>query len=200
MKIVIVGAGISGLTIYHFLKKLLPTPPPDPSQHDIILYDSHDASRRYKVTDPSNDFSSIGGAVGIAPNGMKVLWDLDQRIAAAVTVSGYPVSHFILKNAYGWTLVRFAVTDPEKPFQRTVMCSRQAVWDCLRDGVPDEAVIQKCIKEVSIDSDVGRPRVYFVDGSSIEADLIIGADGVKSIVKRAVTGDGTNDHYPSVYE
>lgn len=78
-----------------FIKKLLPTPPPDPSQHDIILYDSHNASSRYKDTDPSNDFSSIGGAVGIAPNGMKVLWDLAQRNAAAVTISGYPVLHFI---------------------------------------------------------------------------------------------------------
>lgn len=200
MKIVIVGAGISGLSVYHFLKSLLPPHPTRLSQHEIIFYDSHDVSRRSGDTKPSPEFSPIGGAVGIAPNGMRVLWSLDQRVAAAITASGYQVSHFVLKNAYNWTLVRFGASDPDKPSQKTVMCSRQAIWDCLREGVPDEAILQKSIKEVSIDSNVGRPRVHFVDGSSIEADLIIGADGVKSIVKRAVTGDGTNDYYPPMYE
>ena len=200
MKIVIVGAGISGLSVYHFLKRLLPTPPTHLPLHEIIICESHDASRRNKVTNPSKDLSPVGAVVGIAPNGMKVLWDLDQRIAAAVTASGYPVSHFILKNAYGWTLVRFDAADLEKPSLKTVMCSRQAVWDCLRDDIPDATIIHKSIKEVLLHSDDGRPRAYFVDGSSIEADLIIGADGVKSIVKRAVTGDGTTDHFPPVYE
>jgi 2-polyprenyl-6-methoxyphenol hydroxylase-like FAD-dependent oxidoreductase len=41
----------------------------------------------------------------------------------------------------------------------------------------------------------------FSDGSvSDEYDLIIGADGVKSVVRKAVVGDGIQDEYLPHYE
>lgn len=199
MKIVIVGAGISGISVFTFLKKLLPTPPAHLPPHEILIYESHDASRRAKTAEPACDFSPIGGALGIAPNGMKVLLDLDQQIHAAISVQGYPVSFLRLKSAYGWLLARFNTMDPTRSMQRTIMCSRQAVWDCLRDSIPDDAITQNVVKEVSIGAN-GRPRVLFLDDSSIEADLVIGADGVRSIVKRTVTGDGKKDNYTPIYE
>jgi len=140
MKIVIVGAGISGISVFTFLKKLLPTPPAHLPPHEILIYESHDASRRAKTAEPACDFSPIGGALGIAPNGMKVLLDLDQQIHAAISVQGYPVSFLQLKSAYGWLLARFNAMDPTRSMQRTIMCSRQAVWDCLRDSIPDDAI------------------------------------------------------------
>lgn len=102
---------------------------------------------------------------------MTVLSGFEQRITAAVTASGYPVSHSNLKNEYSWTLARFDATDARKLSPKTVMCSRQAVRECLRSGVPDEAITRKFITEVSGEGDEGWPQDYFVDGSSIDAGL-----------------------------
>lgn len=38
--------------------------------------------------------------------------------------------------------------------------------------------------------DSGRGRLYFADGATYEADLIIGADGIKSTTRAAVIGKG----------
>jgi len=35
----------------------------------------------------------------------------------------------------------------------------------------------------------GRHRVFFADGTTFDADLVIGADGVKSNVRKAIIGD-----------
>ena len=35
----------------------------------------------------------------------------------------------------------------------------------------------------------GRHRIFFADGTTFDADLVIGADGVKSNVRKAVLGD-----------
>lgn len=199
MKIVVVGAGIGGLSVYSFLKKLLPERPAPYSPHEIVIYESHDASQKKSSRHNPSSLPSVGAALGIAPNGMKVLRDLDPQIAAAITAAGYPYSFYRLQNAYGWTLVRFGASHPDAEFRRSVMCSRQAIWDALRDRIPDDAIKQKTIKEISSGED-GRPCIHLQDGSITDADIVIGADGVKSVVKRAVTGDGKSDDHPPVYE
>jgi len=46
-----------------------------------------------------------------------------------------------------------------------------------------------------------RRRIRFADGSTdVEADLIIGADGVRSVVGNAITGDAKQDSYHAVFE
>ncbi|KAL8984402.1 MAG: hypothetical protein Q9177_004710 [Variospora cf. flavescens] len=45
-----------------------------------------------------------------------------------------------------------------------------------------------------------RPTIQFADGlAESEADLLIGADGVKSVVKKFITGDGQTDEQPAYY-
>ena len=82
-----------------------------------------------------------------------------------------------------------------------MLISRQRLWDCLREHVPDSAVAdRKVVSGVVHDKD-HRPVVQFTDGSpDLDADLIIGADGVRSVVKKSVTGDGKVDEYPAIYE
>lgn len=48
---------------------------------------------------------------------------------------------------------------------------------------------------------IQRPRFVFADRSPDgEADLIIGADGVRSIARKTITGDSKQDHCPAVFE
>lgn len=137
----------------------------------------------------------------VAPNGLSVLRDLDEAIFAQVANSGYPVSHFELKSAYGWSLARVGATNHQDPELHTVLIGRQRLWDCLRDHVPDDTILDnKIVVGLSFTRDQ-KYWVEFADGSpGLEVDLVIGADSAKSVVKRYVTGNGTADEHPAVFE
>ncbi|KAL8712612.1 MAG: hypothetical protein Q9220_003143 [cf. Caloplaca sp. 1 TL-2023] len=137
----------------------------------------------------------------IAPNGLSVLRDLDETLFAQVANSGYPVSHFNLASAGGSSLARLAATNQSDPELHTILVGRQCLWECLREHVPDSAIVdRKAVAEVAHTNNQ-RPIIRFTDGSpDLEADLVIGADGVKSVVKRSVTGDGKQDEHPAVFD
>ncbi|KAI4108927.1 MAG: hypothetical protein LQ339_002045 [Xanthoria mediterranea] len=137
----------------------------------------------------------------IAPNGLSVLRDLDEGIFVQVANSGYPVSHFELKSAYGWSLARLGATNGQDPELHTVLIGRHRLWECLRHHVPDDAILDyKAVVGIGYTEDQ-KPVVEFADGSpGLEADLVVGADGAKSVVKKYVTGNGTVDDHPAIFE
>ena len=87
--------------------------------------------------------------------------------------------------------------DPEL---HTLLIGRQRLWDCLRNHVPDEVIIdRRMVSRVSYTRDQ-RPFIEFDDGPpGLEADLVVGADGAKSTVK-SITGNGKIDEHPAVFE
>ena len=202
----VVGAGISGLTTYLFLDKLLRPKLDANTQLEILLYDSHEAPKNAdrpspSLITPSAFAQGVGGVLGISPNGLRVLKQLDEDLFRSVANKGYPVSSFSFRNSHGTKLADFPATNFTDPPLHTVMITRQAIWDALRDRVPDSAVSWKRVSRAFLGSHGRGPRIQFADGSpDDEADLVIGADGVRSMVKRAVTGDGQNDNYPAIYE
>lgn len=67
----------------------------------------------------------------------------------------------------------------------------QISWDMLfrafRERVPDERYVSgRTI--ISAEQSEGAARLIFADGGTVEADLVIGADGVGSAVRKAVAG------------
>ena len=206
MKIVIIGGGISGLTTYLFLRKLLPPSPANDRPLEILIYESHKAPKNadrpeHSLSAPSPFAQGVGGVLGISPNGVRVLQQLDKNLFRTVVNHGYPVRQFHFRNSHGMALASFPTTNFADPPLHTVLISRQALWDALRDQVPDSAVLCKRVSAVTLGTSTQRPRMQFADGSSDEvADLVIGADGVHSVVKQAVTSDGNIDAYPAVYE
>ncbi|KAI4239189.1 MAG: hypothetical protein LQ352_007817 [Teloschistes flavicans] len=207
MRIVIVGGGISGLTCYLFLRKLIPSILPTSTELDITIIESHAATnRRVRPNDSVDEAAgpvatTIGSALGLAPNGLAVLRDLDETLYREVANSGYPVSHFHLANALGWSLARLPATNQNDPQLHTVLISRQRLWDCLRMHVPDSAIADQCtVSGVTYTGDQ-RPIIKFSDDiPDLAADLVIGADGAKSVVKKSITGDGKTDQYPAVFD
>ena len=210
MKIVIVGGGISGLALYIALQKHLGKPHASEQSLEVFIYETYDASRRQHRVGSAGEgqdehlrlvSEAVGGALGVSPNGMKVLGDLHEDLYRAVASHGYPVSTFRIHNAYGWALGSFSAANKSNPSQETFLISRQGLWNCLRDRVPDHVIIRKTVSAVKCSKNQ-RPRVSFADNSpDEEADLVVGADGVRSVAKSAVLRDrGEDGRYSAVYE
>jgi len=76
-----------------------------------------------------------------------------------------------------------------------VMMLRATVHEALLLGVPEEDV-QWEMKVVSVKESGERVSVEYGDGSSELADLLIGADGIRSVVKDSLF----NGAYPAIYK
>ncbi|KAK5991862.1 hypothetical protein PT974_05248 [Cladobotryum mycophilum] len=212
MKIVIIGAGIAGCAAYLELRKHLPKPSPQEPDHEIVIFEAYstgvdetDESREEGHTHSSTLL--VGGGLGIAPNGLGVLQRLDEDLLRDVTRGGYVTSHSNLRDKNGRLLMRI---EPNASTQKTdggpalgmytVATSRHSFWRCMRARIPDHHIINKRVLEVIVNSE-GRNVVRFVDGGDpVEADLVIGADGVRSTAKRALFPDDEEDLYPPRYE
>lgn len=207
MKIIIVGGGIGGLSTYLFLQKELSPIIAKDAPLEMLIYESHKTPKKPDWSEPSLSVPSsfaqgVGGVLGISPNGVRVLQQLDEGLFRHVVNHGYPVKHFSFRNCHGKSLANFPTTNFADPPLHTILISRQALWDALRDQIPASAILHERVSGVTLGTTSHqRPRIHFAEGSSDEeADLVIGADGVRSVIKRAVTGDGNSDAYPAVYE
>jgi 2-polyprenyl-6-methoxyphenol hydroxylase-like FAD-dependent oxidoreductase len=197
MKIVIIGAGISGCAVYLQLRKHLKGDP------HITIYEAYDTARdttaENREQGPTHSSTLIvGGGLAIAPNGLGVLRRLGDDLLRDITRNGYVTSHSNLKDKNGNILMRMEpglVSD-----MYSVACSRHSLWRCLRDRIPDDHIVNKRVLNVTANPQ-GKNTVRFVDGSDpVEADLVIGADGVRSIAKEALFPDAKGNPYPPNYE
>jgi hypothetical protein len=141
MKIAIVGAGISGLSAYLFLKKHLPAETVDSSgktiyhAYQITIYDSHAVPSRSDVSSSKSDGIVtydgllIRGGLGVVPNGLRVRRALDPKIYEEILRLGYSVDQFQFRNAYNGVLGSMPCGNNDRWGAQMLMCTRQAVWE-----------------------------------------------------------------------
>lgn len=215
MKIIIVGGGIAGLSAYLHLRKHLP----NSDTHEITIYESHRPHSTTPATSPQYEINQsinldalsestaiVGGGLGISPNGMRVLRDLDLDLYDRVVTQGFPAENFIFKGANGWTLGMQSTSDRAARAQGLeeicVASSRHGLWHTLRQFVIEKhgkaAIEYRKVLEVTRDKSKSmraqlRIIIHSIDEQGkrdvSSADLVIGADGVKSVVRRALFGE-----------
>ncbi|KAF3931768.1 hypothetical protein ABW19_dt0202531 [Dactylella cylindrospora] len=174
MKVVIVGTGISGLTAYHFLHRFLKPLIPD---LDICAYESYKS--------PS---IGIGGTLGLAPNGLYTIKLISEEAHDKILATGFPCSKFEMRNSKGKVLGLMPAGSPDR-YPGTggeVMHSRAAIYEEILKVLEEQGAKIHYGKTVAavVPKEKG-VQVEFADGETILADLVVGADGIKSTVRKA---------------
>lgn len=169
MKIVIVGAGLAGLSTAIALRKRLGPKHPD---LEVKIYDKSDAAAGWA--------EGQGAALGLQGNGLKALETIDKDLRDRVYQVGFPCTHFMHRTDSDYLL--------GKEYLDVLPVSRPLVIKCLLEMLAEGAVTYKTISRV-VTEQGQRPKLVFEDSSEESADLIIGADGVRSIVRTSLFGD-----------
>jgi FAD-dependent urate hydroxylase len=124
----------------------------------------------------------IGGGLSIAPNGLDALGVLGG--AEVVERIGIPTTAMVIQSWTGKRLAEFG-TPPGLP-------STQFVWRAeLHRGLHDEAArraipIEHGKRLVGAESSGNRVSAHFSDGTEAGADILIGADGIRSTVRSLI--------------
>ncbi|KAJ5511535.1 Monooxygenase FAD-binding [Penicillium expansum] len=168
LRVVIIGAGIAGLSAAAFFRKC--------PQYDITVHE-----RRGK------DFKECSAALGVRINGISILKQLgiNRNEIRAVMGAGYRTYNTQEEEMSKSQLGRGPDGDGTLWFvfrQDLKDVLLQRVTSEVGEGNPIKVLYGSCI--VGVDPEAG--VVEFEDGTSIIADLIIGADGIHSKVREAV--------------
>jgi 2-polyprenyl-6-methoxyphenol hydroxylase-like FAD-dependent oxidoreductase len=202
MKIIIVGGGISGLSTYLFFRQTFAQ---DSSQYEIKVYEKYaprskieatgDATEVQDLAELSSSTAIVGGGLGVSPNGMRILSEISQQLHDAVVAQGFPCHKFIFRSSRGWKLSESPSTDGRG--ENCVASSRHGLWSCLRDAIGKDVVQFRKVTKVEGRQEGRRCRVIFENSDFEEADLVIGADGVRSVVKEGIFPGGD---FAPIYE
>jgi FAD-dependent urate hydroxylase len=161
LRVLVVGAGVGGISVARGL-----------------LRDGHDVT----VFERRPDVRAAGGAVTIWSNGETVL----RQLGVDMDGAGQLLSTVRAMTSSGRPLGTLDVTGMVDRLGAPVrMVPRRVLLERLLEGFPAERIRcdSRAIAVVRTRSGV---RVEFGDGSSAEGDVLIGADGLRSMVRDSV--------------
>jgi salicylate hydroxylase/6-hydroxynicotinate 3-monooxygenase len=170
LSIAIVGAGLGGLTAASTLRM---------AGLDVHVYEQ------------AGRFTRLGAGIQMMPNSMKVLRriGIEERVRAT---SFEPYSH--LNRQWDTGAVMRELPMPESLFDAPYLCMHRGdLHEALASVLPAD-IIHRAKKLVGLDERGGRVTLTFEDGERAEADAVVGADGVHSIVRDIIIGPDTPIH------
>ncbi|MEM9999180.1 MAG: FAD-dependent monooxygenase [Bacteroidota bacterium] len=167
-RIAIVGGGIGGLSAAIALRQ---------AGFEATVYERAPA------------FGEVGAGISLWPNATRALHRLG--VLDALRPHTGPIHALNVRAADGRVLLRARTnTHADRDTAPSVCAYRPALIDALRAALPDDACrTGKAL--TSLDERTDGVTVHFADGTSAEADLVVGADGIRSRVRPHVTGEDT---------
>lgn len=167
--VAIIGSGLSGLSLALALH-----------QHSIhaTIYESRPA--------PVN----IGGAVMLSPNALRILDNLG--VYSAVKQQGYSFETLHYRNAAGDLLETYEFGDEKKYGYKGLRVYRNVLIEEMLSAVKAKGIpIQfgKKFDRVTEDGATTGVTFAFADGSTESADILVGADGIHSTVRKYLYPD-----------
>ena len=168
--IAIVGAGIAGLALA------------------LLLAKRNLKSTIYELRSPK---ASSEGAITLSPNGLQVLNAIDPGLARRIFAKGYRFRALTFRSKEHDSLDAYEVGNSEKYGFDAYRVYRQIVLDELKSAVEElniRTVYNRKFSHV-VSEQTSTVTFAFEDGSQKEANVLIGADGIHSMVRRYLLPD-----------
>ena len=163
-KVLVVGAGIGGLAAALALRA---------RGADVT------------VLEQAPEIAEVGAGLQISPNGMAVLRALgvgDALAARSVTANAVVLRDYA---RLGDVLRLSLPDDPDKPY---LFAHRADLIDVLAAAVRQSGVQVRLLQQVDRIEDGEQPVVHMRSGAQARADLVIGADGLHSVLRPKLNG------------
>ena len=163
---VIVGGGIGGLTAAIALRR---------RGFEPRLYEA------------APELREVGAGIGVPPNAVQVLDRLG--LAGAVAAGGRPTRVAELRDTRAGLLRRADMSyASDGRIWPTIAIHRGRLQRILAEQLPPASIHtgKQC---TGVEQDGDRATVRFADGSSTDADLVVGADGLRSAVRTSIVPD-----------
>jgi len=163
LRAVVIGAGIGGLAVARAL-----------------------ALRGADVTllEQACEITEVGAGLQISPNGFAVLRALG--LQDALVCSAVQAQAVCLKNHLGAQVVRLDLGKLPDPAYYFV--HRADLIDLLAEGARDAGVRIRLLHRVTSVEGGTQPLVHIGNGTTLTADLVIGADGLHSVLRPVLNG------------
>lgn len=167
MKINIIGAGIGGLTAAIALRK---------NGHEVEVYEAAEALK------------PIGAGIIMASNAMQIARRLG--FAEAIAQQGNVLQAFGIGNHLGQPLQVMDIQAIRQKFgEASVAIHRGQLQQVLLQELAGTPLhLHKRLSSIE-QTHAGKVMASFEDGSYVESDLLIGADGLRSATRKAILGD-----------
>jgi 2-polyprenyl-6-methoxyphenol hydroxylase-like FAD-dependent oxidoreductase len=170
LSIAIVGAGMGGLAAAATLRQ---------AGVDVQVYEQ------------AQRFARIGAGIQMLPNSSRVLRGIGVE-ATLRTTAFEPYSH--LNRVWDTGEVKRELPMPESLFGAPFLCMHRAdLHEALYSVLPPE-IVHLNKKLVGLDQANGQVTLSFADGTKAQADAVIGADGVHSLVRDIIIGPDAPIH------
>jgi FAD-dependent urate hydroxylase len=158
LRILVVGAGVAGISVARGLLR---------DGHDVTVYEQRP------------DMRPGGGAVTIWPNGSTVL----EQLGVDMDGAGQVLSAVRIATSAGRPLVNIDLNTLVHRLGGPVrMVPRRVLLDRLLEGFPADRI--RCnSRAAGVVSTEDGVRVEFEDGSFADGDVLIGADGLHSMIR-----------------
>ncbi|WP_020669725.1 FAD-dependent monooxygenase [Amycolatopsis nigrescens] len=166
-RVAIVGAGIGGLTLALALRR-----------HGIAA----------EVYEQALELQEVGAAVGLTANGTRLLERLG--LGAGLEANGTMPAALVYRNWLdGRRIAEYrGAAEYVAQFGARMYGVHRAVFQRLLLDAVGDGVVRMAHQLTGIERAGGELRLEFADGASATADVLVGADGVHSTVRRWLTG------------